>query len=336
MKKPIRIAINGLGRVGRVFLRIAWGNQDFEIIAANSRSELPIYAHLLKYDSIYGIWEKEVKSQGNSLIIDGKPIRFFQEKDANRLPWKKVKPDLVVEASGKYKDIESARQHLRAGSKYVLITAPVDGPGTTLVRGVNEESFNPKKDKVISGASCTSVCTSLITKVLTDNFGVERGFINTVHAFTQDQNLHDGSHKDLRRARSAVQSIIPTSTGVTKTIDRLFSSLKGHFSGIAFRVPVADPSVLSLTVNLKKQTTVEQINAAFSNASQNELKGHLSTSDLPLVSSDYKQNSYGAIVDLLSTDVVDGRLANIVAWYDNEWGYVSQVVKLLEYLAKKI
>ncbi len=334
--KKLRIVINGLGRVGRIFLRIAWGNPMLEIVAANSRSELSGYAHLLKYDSVYGMWDKEVKVQGKTLFIDKKPIRFFQEKEPNGLPWRKVRPDLVIEASGKYRKIEDAKKHLAAGGRYVLITAPVDGPGLTLVYGINEQSFHSARDRIISAASCTSVCTALVIKVLEENFGIERGFINTVHAFTQDQNLHDGSHKDLRRARAATQSIIPTSTGVTKTIDKLFPKLKGRFSGIAFRVPVVDPSLLSLSVLLKKKITPGAVNQAFITASKQDLKGKLAVSNLPLVSADFIGNPHGAIVDLLSTDIVDGRLANIVAWYDNEFGYVSQVVKLVEYLAKRI
>ena len=336
MKKPLKIAINGLGRIGRVFLRIAWGDPNFEIVAANSRSELSLYAHLLKYDSVYGIWDKDVKFAGDNLVIDGKKVRFFQEKKADQLPWGMVKPELVIEASGKYRNIEEAKKHLETGAKYVLITAPVDGPGTTLVRGINEQSFDPKKDRVMSAASCTSICSSLVVKVLEESFGIEHGFINTVHAFTQDQNLQDGSHKDLRRARAASMSIIPTSTGVTKTIDRLFPGLKSKMSGLAYRVPIPDPSVLSITASLKTSVTAEAVNQAFEKAAAGALNGHLAVSSEPLVSVDYKQNPFGATVDLLSTDVVDGKLANIVAWYDNEWGYVTQVVSLLEYLASRI
>lgn len=336
MKKPLKIAINGLGRIGRVFLRIAWGNPNFDIIATNSRSDLSVYVHLLKYDSVYGVWSKTVRAKGDNLMIDGRIIPFFQEKESSRLPWKKVKPDLVIEASGKYRKIEEAEEHTAAGAKYVLITAPVDGPGTTLVRGVNEKSFDPKKDRVISAASCTSICSSLVVKVLEENFGIEHAFINTVHAFTQDQNLQDGSHKDLRRARAASMSIIPTSTGVTKTIDKLFPALRAKMSGLAYRVPVADPSVLSITARLKKTVDASKINQAFKKASIGALKGYLAVSDEPLVSVDYKQNPFGATVDFLSTDVVDGKLANVVAWYDNEWGYVTQVVKLLEYLTTRI
>lgn len=336
MTKPLKIAVNGLGRVGRVFLRIAWGNPKFDIVAANSRSDLAIYAHLLKYDSVYGTWDHDVKVRGSNLVIDGNPIKFFKETDSDHLPWKTIQPDIVVEASGKYKNIEEAKKHNQAGARYTVITAPIDGPGKILVMGVNEKSFNAKQDKVVSAASCTSVCTSLVVKILQENFGITRGFINTVHAFTSDQSLHDSSHRDFRRARAATESIIPTTTGVTKTIDRLFPALTGRMSGIAYRVPVIDPSVLSLTVELEKSTTAEKVNQAFVRASKGKLRGHLGVSDMPLVSSDHRQMENGAVIDLLSTEVVDGSLLNVVAWYDNEWGYVDQVVHLLEHLATKI
>lgn len=317
-------------------MRIAWGNPRFNIVAANSRSDLPVYAHLLKYDSVYGKWDHDVKVRGSNLVIDGKAIKFFKEPESARLPWKKVRPDLVVEATGKYKNIEEARKHLAAGAKYTVITAPIDGPGKILVHGVNENEFNPNEDRIVSAASCTSVCSALVVKVLEENFGIVRGFINTVHAFTSDQSLHDGSHKDFRRARAATHSIIPTSTGVTKTIDRLFPEIAGRVSGIAYRVPVIDPSVLSLTVELKQKVDARKVNLAFIKAARKELQGKLGVSDEPLVSRDFQQMTEGAVIDLLSTDVVDGRLVNVVAWYDNEWGYVNQVVNLLEYLASKM
>ena len=337
MKRPLRIAVNGLGRVGRIFIRIAWGNSKFQIIAANSRSDLPLYGHLLKYDSVYGPWaDHEVKVRGNNLIIDGKLIRYFKETDADNLPWKKIKPDMVVEASGKYKNIDDAAKHNAAGARYTVITAPIDGPGKILVMGVNEKTFDPAEDRVVSAASCTSVCSSLVVKVLEENFGIVRGFINTVHAFTSDQSLHDSSHRDFRRARAAAESIIPTTTGVTKTIDRLFPSIKGRISGIAYRVPVIDPSVLSLTCELKKSVDAKKVNNAFVRASKNVLKGRLGVSHEPLVSTDHRQMTLGTIVDLLSTEVVNGKMLNVVAWYDNEWGYVSQVADLLEYLGTRI
>lgn len=336
MKRPVRLAINGLGRIGRVFLRIAWNNPAFEIVGANSRSDLPTYAHLIKYDSIYGVWREEVSARGNKLVINGKAIPFYQEVEGDELPWKKFRADLVLDATGKFKKRAEAEAHIRAGAKYVVVTAPGHDLEATLIYGVNEKSFDPKAHHVISAASCTSICSALTVKVLDEVFSIERGFINTVHAFTSDQSLQDSSHKDPRRARAATQSIIPTSTGVTKTIDKFFPNLKAKISGLSLRVPVIDPSVLCLTAVLKKKTSAEEVNKAFTKASKGSLKDNLAVSDLPLVSRDYQGNPMGATIDMLSTEVVDGRLVNVVAWYDNEWGYVSQMTKLLEFIAGKI
>lgn len=336
MAKPIRLAINGLGRIGRVFLRMAWNNPHFDIIAANSRSPLATYAHLLKYDSTYGTWDREVKVRGHKLIIDGKAIPFYQEAGEQDLPWKRLRAELVLDATGKFRNRSAAEAHIKAGAKYVVVSAPGHDLEATLVRGVNEKTFDPKIHQIISGASCTSVCSALVVKVLEERFGIQRGFINTVHAFTSDQNLQDSAHEDLRRARAASLSIIPTSTGVTKTIDKFFPKLKGKISGLSLRVPVLDPSVLCFSVQLKKRVTARAVNQAFIVASKTNLKGHLAVSDLPLVSRDYQQNPYGATIDMLLTEVVDGSFANVVAWYDNEWGYVTQLISLLEYLAKEI
>lgn len=335
-RKKLRIAINGLGRIGRTFLRLAWGNPALEIVAANSLSAAPVYAHLLKYDSIYGHWDRLVRAAGNKLVIDGKPLVFFQIPSGGKLPWSKVKPDLVIDATGHYRGRQEALSHLKAGARYVLVTAPAGDLDATLVMGVNEDRFDPKKHRAISAASCTSVCAALVVKVIEEKFGIERGVINTIHAFTNDQNLHDSAHSDLRRARAATQSIIPTTSGVSKTLQIFFPKLKGKFSAQSFRVPVIDSSLLNLVLELKRKTASQELNRAFTAASKRELHGHLAVTQLPLVSNDFKQDPHGATVDLLSTKVVDGRLANIVAWYANEWGYVSQVVKLLEGLAKKI
>ncbi|OGE76471.1 MAG: type I glyceraldehyde-3-phosphate dehydrogenase [Candidatus Doudnabacteria bacterium RIFCSPLOWO2_01_FULL_48_57] len=336
MHKPIKLAINGLGRIGRVFLRIAWDNPHFDIIAANSRSDIETYAHLLKYDSTYGVWDKDVKAEDDKLIIDGKVIPFHQEVDGEDLPWGQLGAELVLDATGKFKNRAEAESHIKAGAKYVVVTAPGHDLEATLVYGVNHEIFDPQNHKIISGASCTSICTSLVVKVLEDSFGIERGFINTVHAFTSDQSLQDSSHKDLRRARAATQSIIPTSTGVTKTVGNLFPSLAGKISGISLRVPVIDPSILAFSVQLKTSVTAGEVNQAFRKAAADELKGHLAVSDLPLVSRDYQSSPYGATIDALSTEVVDGSFVNVLAWYDNEWGYVSQLTNLLEYLSQEI
>jgi glyceraldehyde 3-phosphate dehydrogenase len=333
--KKIRIALNGLGRIGRVFLRIAHDNPHFQIVAAHSRGEADAYAHLLKYDSTYGVWEKSVKAGENFLEIDGKKIPYFQVK-GDTLPWRDIGVDFVLDATGRFTKRKEAEKHLLAGAKYVMASAPMDDADETFVFGANHQKFEPQKHKIISGGSCTTVCATLAMKVLEENFGVNRAFINTVHAVTGDQTLVDSFHKDLRRARSAVESIIPTTTGVSKTIVKIYPQLRGKISGLSLRVPVLNPSLAVLTVNLKKQATVAELNEAFERAAAGELKNSLAVSQLPLVSIDFRGNSHGAVVDLYSTDVVDGNMANILAWYDNEWGYVRQMVYLLEYLAKRI
>ncbi|MBI3231874.1 MAG: aldehyde dehydrogenase [Candidatus Doudnabacteria bacterium] len=333
--KPIRIALNGLGRIGRVFLRMAYSNPHFKIVAANSRSPLGTYAHLIKYDSAYGTWDKDVYEKRNTLIIGTTAIPFYQEANGH-LPWKKIGVDLVIDATGKYTKKADSQKHINAGAKFVVATAPMDDADETLVYAVNHQKFDPSLHKIVSAGSCTTVCSTLVAKVLEESFGIRKGFINTVHAVTGDQMLLDGSHKDLRRARAAMQSIIPTSTGVSKTITKLYPHLKGKVSALALRVPVLNPSVVVFTARLSTKTTTQSVNQAFVKASLGNLKNHLGVSDLPLVSSDFRGNPNGAIVDLLSTEVVDTNFLNLLAWYDNEWGYVRQMVYLLEYMAKKI
>ena len=334
-KTKTKIAINGLGRIGRVFLRLAHGNPNFEIAAVSSRSGLETYAHLLKYDSTYGIWDKDIKVKNNKLVIDGVAIPFVQDKEGKH-PWKKMKIDLVFESTGAYTKKEQGAKHLENGARLVVTSAPMDDADETFVYAVNHKKFNPDEHKVVSAASCTTVCSMLCTKVLEENFGIKQGFINTVHAFTSDQSILDGTHKDLRRARTAYSSIIPTSTGVSKTVGKVYPNLKGKISALSLRVPVLNPSVIVYTVELRKQTTKEAVNKAFVKAANGELKKHLAVSDLPLVSSDFRGNKNGAIVDLLSTDVVNGNMLNLIAWYDNEMGYVQQALYLVEYLAKRI
>lgn len=336
MHKPIRLAINGLGRIGRVFLRIAWNNPAFNIVAANSRSDLATYGHLLKYDSTYGTWDQDVKTKGKNLVIKNKAITFIQETENVGLPWRKFKVDVVLDATGKHKNRAEAASHIKAGAKYVVVSAPGHDLEATLVYGVNHKNFDPLKHKVISGASCTSICSSLVVKVLEEKFGIERGFINTVHAFTSDQSLVDNSHRDMRRARAASQSIIPSTTGVTQTIGKMFPRLAGKISGMSFRVPVLDPSILAISAQLKKRVTAKAVNQAFVKASKTNLKGMLAASDLPLVSRDYQGSPFGATIDMLSTEVVDDSFVNVLAWYDNEWGYVTQLTKLMEYIAGRI
>ncbi len=333
--KKTRVAINGLGRIGRVFLRIAHNNPNFQIVGAHSRSDLESYAHLLKYDTAYGIWDKEVLVKNNSLVIAGKAIPFIQDNNG-RLPWGDLGVDIVIDATGKYTKRPEATKHLEDGARYVVATAPMDDADETLVFAANHKKFKPKNHRIVSAGSCTTVCSTLTIKVLEENFGIKQGYINTVHAVTGDQLLLDGSHKDLRRARAATESIIPTSTGVSKTITKLYPHLKGKISALALRVPVLNPSVVVLTAELKKATTLEALNKAFTKASQGVLKNHLGVSNLPLVSVDFRGNPNGAVVDLYSNEVVDGKLVNILSWYDNEWGYVQQMVYLVEYMAKQI
>ncbi len=333
--KKIKIALNGLGRIGRVFLRLAYSDPHFEIAAVHSRSDLAMYGHLLKYDSTYGVWDREVIVKRNQLWINNVCLPYAQEKNG-KLPWKKLGIDIVVDATGSYTKREQAAKHLDFGAKFVLTTAPMDDADETFVIAVNHKNFNPQEHKIISAASCTTVCSTLVTKVLEENFGIKQGFINTVHAFTSDQSLLDGAHKDLRRARTASQSIIPTSTGVSKTIAKIFPHLAGKISALSLRVPALNPSLVIYTAELKKNTTAQNVNKAFVKAAQRDLKNHLAVSNLPLVSADFRGNHNGAIVDILSTEVVNGNLLNLLAWYDNEMGYVQQMLYLLEYLAKRI
>jgi len=335
VQPKIKIALNGLGRIGRVFLRIAYNNPYFKIVAAHSRGEAAVYAHLLKYDSTYGFWGKSVEAKKDLLVIDGLKIPYYlAEGDA--LPWKKIGVDFVLDATGKFTKRADAQKHLEAGAKFVMASAPMEDADETFVFGANHQKFDPAKHKIISGGSCTTICSTLTMKVLEENFKVEQGFINTVHAVTGDQSLLDSSHKDLRRARSATESIIPTTTGVSKTIVKIYPHLKGKISALALRVPVMNPSLVVLTAQLKKKVTKESVNMAFEKAAEGPLRRLLSVSKLPLVSVDFRGNPHGAIVDLYSTEVVNGNLVNILSWYDNEWGYVQQMVYLLEYMAKRI
>lgn len=333
--RKVRVALNGLGRIGRIFLRVGVGSPHFEIAAVSSRSGLENYAHLIKYDSTYGVWDKEVKAKGNKLVIDGLVIPYIQDKEGN-LPWGKMNIDIVVDATGVYTKKQQAQKHLDSGARFMVCTAPMDDADETFVFGANHKTFNPNKHKIISAASCTTVCSTLCTKVLEENFGIKQEFINTVHAFTSDQSILDSTHRDLRRARTASQSIIPTSTGVSKTITKIYPRLKGKLSAISLRVPALNPSIACITAVLKKKTTKEEVNRAFIKAAGGELKSHLGVCDLPLVSVDFRGNPNGAIVDLLSTDVVDGTLLSLLAWYDNEWGYVRQMTYVLEHMARKI
>ena len=290
---------------------------------------------MLRYDSSYGTWHKEVSTKRNNLLIGGVEIPYVAA-EGERLPWKKLDVDFVLDATGKFTKRADAQKHLDSGARFVMASAPMDDADETFVFGANHQKFDPSVHKIISGGSCTTICSTLTIKVLEEIFGIKQAFINTVHAVTNDQQLLDSSHKDVRRARSATESIIPTSTGVSKTIVKLYPHLAGKISALSLRVPVINPSLVILTAELKKKASLQSLKKAFEKAATGGLRGYLGVSKEPLVSIDFRGNPNGAIVDLYSTELVNGNLANVLAWYDNEWGYVQQMVYLLEYLAKRI
>lgn len=333
-----KVAINGFGRIGRpTFRRILDNHPNLEVLAINDLTEPETLAHLLKYDSVYGIYKKAVKSDGKNLLIDGKKVQVLAEKDPAKLPWKDLGIDIVLECSGIFTEYEGAKKHLTAGAKKVLISSPSkSGEVPTFVLGVNEEKYEPKKDNVISMASCTTNCLAPVLKILNDNFKVVKGFMSTIHSYTNDQRILDLAHKDFRRARAAALNIIPTTTGAAKAIGNVIPELKGKLDGIAFRVPTATVSVLDLICEVKKKTTAEELNYTFKKASQQkELQGILGIEDALLVSSDYIGNSFSAIVDANLTMAIDN-LVKIVAWYDNEWGYACRLAEFSEFVGKKI
>ena len=334
----IKIAINGFGRIGRpTFRRIIESHKNLEVLAINDLTEPKVLAHLLKYDSVYGIYQKAVKAGENYLIVNGQKFRVFAEKDPSKLPWKELEIDIVLECSGVFTDYEGAKKHLEAGAKKVIISAPSKNPEKIpeFVLGVNEDKYDPKYDIVDMG-SCTTNCLAPVAKVLNDNFGIAKGFMSTTHSYTNDQRILDLAHKDLRRARAAALNIIPTTTGAAKAISNVIPELKGKLDGIAFRVPTPTVSILDLICLLEKETTKEEVNFVFKKASKEErLKGILGIEDAPLVSSDYIGNSYSAIVDALSTMTI-GNLVKVVAWYDNEWAYACRLAEFAEFLGKRL
>lgn len=326
-----RVAINGFGRMGRLVLRAAVENgSDLEFVAIN-RGKPEVLAHLLKYDSVHRKTPFSVEFGNDSIIVDGKEIKVLYESDPDKLPWKELEVDIALECSGRFRDHESASKHLSAGASKVLVSAPVKGPDFTVVRGVNESLYNKEKHHIISNASCTTNCIAPVAKVLHEGYGIESGFMSTIHAYTNDQNILDKSHTDMRRARAAAMSIIPTTTGATKAIGEVIPELKGKLNGMAFRVPTPDVSLIDLVVKLEKKVEADEVNAAFKEASEGTLKGILGYSDEPLVSSDYIHCPYSSVVDSLETKSM-GDLLKVVSWYDNEWGYVCRLVEVAERL----
>ena len=325
----VKVAINGFGRTGRLALRAAIERgSKLEFIAVN-RGDAKTLSHLLKYDSVHGRAPFTVEAEGDNMVVNGKPIRVLYESDAEKLPWKEMGVDLVLECSDMYKDRDGASKHLKAGAKKVLISTPAKKPDLTVVLGVNDHLYDKKKHNIVSNASCTTNCLAPVAKVLNDSFGIVNGYMSTIHAYTNTQVVLDKSVKDLRRARAAALSIIPTTTGVTKAIGEVLPELDGKLDGMAFRVPTPDVSVVDLVANLEKQASVEEINAAFKKASEGKLKGILGYSDEPLVSVDYIHSPYSAILDSLETRSM-GKTAKVMAWYDNEWGYCCRLVDVAE------
>lgn len=331
-----RVAINGFGRIGRMVFRKAVMDEQLEVVAINASYPVETLAHLIKYDSNHGTFEKDVEVKNEKLFVDGKEVHVVSNRNPAELPWEALNIDIVIEATGAFRTKESASKHIDAGAKKVIITAPGKEVDRTIVMGVNEEEYNPETEDVISNASCTTNCLAPVVKVLNDSFGIEEGLMTTVHAFTNDQNNLDNPHKDLRRARGLTQSIIPTSTGAAKAINEVLPQLKGKLHGMALRVPTPNVSLVDLVVDLKQDVTVEEVNKAFYEAKNNRLNGILSINDDPLVSVDYMTSPYSAIVDGLSTIVMGNRKVKVLAWYDNEWGYSCRVVDLAKYVGQKM
>lgn len=334
----MKIAINGFGRIGRTFFRAAF-EQKLDIVAINDLTNAETLVHLLKYDSIYGKFNAKVEIVEGNLVVDNKPIAIFSEKDPGKLPWEKLNIDLVVESTGVFTDYEGASAHLKAGAKNVVISAPAKDEKKirTFVLGINEEKLNLKEDKVISMASCTTNCLVPVAEVLHKNFEIKKSSMTTIHSYTMDQQLQDDAHKDLRRARSATQSIIPTTTGATSAACEVLPELRGKMDGISYRVPTATVSVIDFVAQVAKETTKNKVNEAFDEAARDpKYKGALAVTFEPLVSADFRGDPHGAIVDLLSTQVIDGNLIRVVAWYDNEMGYSKRLAAFCKYIENKI
>lgn len=335
MTNVAKVGINGFGRIGRNVFRAALNNPEIEIIAVNDLTDAATLAHLLKYDSIHGTFDAEVAVDGDNLVVNGKKVKVLAQTDPAKLPWGELGVDIVVESTGRFTVGEKAKAHIDGGAKKVIISAPAKGEDITIVMGVNEAKYDAAKHNIVSNASCTTNCLAPFTKVLLENFGIESGLMTTVHSYTNDQKILDLPHSDLRRARAAAMSIIPTTTGAAKAVALVLPELKGKMNGFAMRVPTPNVSITDLTVVLSKDTNEKEINEALKKAAEGELKGIMGYNELPLVSKDYNGCPLSSIVDGLSTMMVGPRMAKVVAWYDNEWGYSNRVVDLAIYMAKK-
>jgi glyceraldehyde 3-phosphate dehydrogenase len=331
----IRIGINGFGRIGRNFLRASANDPAIEITAVNDITDAKTLAHLLKYDTVLGGFKGTVSIDGGSIVVNGRKIKVLAEKEVGKLPWKELGVEVVVESTGKYTKRPDVIQHIeKGGARKVVVSAPAADPDATLVMGVNEKTYDPAKHHIISNASCTTNCLAPVAKVLHEGWGIEKGFMTTIHSYTNDQKILDAPHKDLRRARAAAVAQIPTTTGAAKAVGLVLPELKGKIDGIAIRVPTPNVSIVDLVAVLKTKAAAEEVNAAFVKASKGELKGILSYTDEPLVSVDFMSNPNSAIVDGLSTKVIGDNLIKVLAWYDNEWGYSCRLVDLIKYISK--
>ncbi|MDH4221845.1 MAG: type I glyceraldehyde-3-phosphate dehydrogenase [Candidatus Bathyarchaeota archaeon] len=332
----IKVAINGFGRIGRLLYRAALEKKaKIDFVAVNDLADAKTMAHLLKYDSVHGRLPFNVEVEKDAIVVDGKKLPVLAEPDPAKLPWKDLDVYLTVESTGRFTDRDGASKHLQAGAKKVLISAPAKGPDITIVLGVNDDKYDPKNHNILSNASCTTNCVAPVAKVLNDNFGLKAGLMTTAHAYTNDQRILDFVHRDLRRARAAALSIIPTTTGAAVAATVVLPELKGRMDGLALRVPVPNVSIVDLTAVLEKSATKEEVNAAFKKAAKGELKGILDYTEDPVVSIDINHSTYSAVVDGLCTMIVGGNLVKVLAWYDNEWGFSCRMVELIELLGKK-
>lgn len=328
-----KVAINGFGRIGRNVLRIASSSDQLDIVAVNDLTDAATLAHLLKYDSVHGTFAAEIGVDGENLLVNGKAIRILQQRDPAQLPWKELGVEVVVESTGFFTKRDDAAKHLQAGAKKVVISAPGKESDATICMGINEETYDAANHQVISNASCTTNCLAPVAKVLQEQFGIVRGMMTTIHAYTNDQNILDLPHSDLRRARAAAVSMIPTTTGAAKAVSLVLPELKGKFDGMAIRVPTPNVSLVDLVVEVEKNTTVDDVNAAMKAASNGAMKGILDYCDKPLVSIDFNGSPASSSLDAMSTNVIGGNMVKVLAWYDNEWGYSNRVCELVDYIS---
>lgn len=331
----VKVGINGFGRIGRNVFRAALKSQEVEIVAVNDLTDAGMLAHLLQYDSVHGTLGEEIFAENDKIIVGGRKLQVFAERDPSRIRWGDLGADIVIESTGRFTKRNDAAKHLEAGAKKVIISAPATDEDITIVMGVNEEKYNPETDHIISNASCTTNCLAPFAKVLNDNFGIRRGMMTTVHSYTNDQQILDLPHKDYRRARAAAESIIPTTTGAAKAVSLVLPELKGKLNGMAMRVPTPNVSVVDLVAELEKEVTAEEVNAALKAASEGEMNGVLGYCDKPLVSRDYNGDPHSSVIDALSTMVLEGNMAKVLSWYDNETGYSNRLVDLAAYIKKR-